>query len=73
MDNENKFWIRICGMGTLILVCMLASCTYASHDRKDKWEKAVANGADPMVASCALFEQSDIERVACLLMAQNRK
>ena len=71
--EENKFWIRVCGMGTLVLVCMLVSCTVASHDRRDKWEKAVANGADPMVASCALFEQSSTEQVACLLMAQNRK
>jgi hypothetical protein len=71
--EENKFWLRICGMGTLVLVCMIASCTAASHDRRDKWEKAVSNGADPMVASCALFVQETLEQAACLIMAQNRK
>ena len=73
MDNDDKFWIRICGMGTLVLVCALASCTYGMHDRRDKWEKAVSNGADPMVAACALFDQVEVERAACLIMAQNRK
>jgi hypothetical protein len=74
MDSENKFWLRICGMATLILVAMIGACTHASHDRRDKWEKAVANGADPMVASCALFSQgAATEEIACLMLAQNRK
>ncbi len=73
MDNENKFWIRVCGLATIIIVCLIASCSYGMHDRRDKWEKAVSNGADPMVAACALFDQVEIERGACLLLAQNRK
>jgi hypothetical protein len=71
--EENKFWLRIFGMCTLIMMCFIASCTYGSHDRRDKWEKAVANGADPMVASCALFDQVEAERQTCALLAQNRK
>jgi hypothetical protein len=71
--EENKFWLRICGMGTLILVCMIGSCTFGMHDRRDKWEKAVSNGADPMVVACALFDQTEAERATCALLAQNRK
>lgn len=73
MDNEYKFWLRLWGIAAMVLVCGLASCTYGMHDRRDKWEKAVANGADPMVAACALFDQVEVERATCLLMAQNRK
>jgi hypothetical protein len=71
--EESQFWLRIWGMGTLVFVCMIASCTHGAHDRRDKWEKAVANGADPMVASCALFDQTEAERQTCALLAQNRK
>lgn len=73
MEDESKFWIRICGIAAIILVSMVASCTYSGYDKRDKWEKAVSNGADPMVASCALFSQGATEEIACLLMAQNRK
>lgn len=73
MDNENSFWLRICGIFAIVIVAFIGSCTYGSHDRRDKWEKAVSNGADPMVTSCALFSQNATEEIACLLMAQNRK
>lgn len=71
--EENRFWLRIWGMAALVVVCFIASCTYISQDRRDKWEKAVANGADPMVTSCALYEQNSAETVVCALLAQNRK
>ena len=71
--EERDFWIRLWGMGTLIIVCFIASCTAGSYDRRDKWEKAVSNGADPMVASCALFDQNQVEQATCMLLAQNRK
>ena len=71
--EESQFWLRIWGMGTLVFVCMIAAFTHGAHDRRDKWEKAVANGADPMVAACALFEQTEAERQTCALLAQNRK
>ena len=73
MDSENRFWLRIWGIAAIVIVVGIASCSYGMHDRRDKWEKAVSNGADPMVASCALFDQVEIERGACLLLAQNRK
>ena len=73
MDNENRFWLRIWGIAAIVIVVGIASCSYGMHDRRDKWEKAVSNGADPMVTACALFDQVEIERATCLLMAQNRK
>lgn len=71
--SENSFFLRMWGVAAMILIAMIASCTYSGHDKRDKWEKAVSNGADPMVASCALFVQETIEQAACLIMAQNRK
>jgi len=73
MMSENSFFLRMWGIAAMILIAMIASCTYSGHDKRDKWEKAVSNGADPMVASCALFVQETIEQAACLIMAQNRK
>jgi len=71
--EENRFWIRIWGIAAMVIVAFIGACSHGSHDRRDKWEKAVANGADPMVAACALFPQNATEEIACLLMAQNRK
>ncbi len=73
MGSENKFWLSICGMVTIVLVCMIGSCTLGMQDKRDKWEKAVSNGADPMVASCAIFNKERMDEAACLLMSQNRK
>ena len=73
MYDDNKFWLRIWGIAAIVIVTFIGACSHGSHDRRDKWEKAVANGADPMVAACALFPQNATEEIACLLMAQNRK
>jgi hypothetical protein len=71
--EENDFFLNLCKLITLVLVALIGSCTYSNHDKRDKWEKAVSNGADPMVTSCALFTQETIDQAACLLLAQNRK
>jgi hypothetical protein len=71
--EENTFFLNICKLIAVVLVASIGSCTYSNHDKRDKWEKAVSNGADPMVASCALFTQETIEQAACLIMSQNRK
>ena len=73
MDDDSKFWLRIWGLAAMVLICLIASCTISGYDRRDKWEKAVANGADPMVVSCALLTQGQVEAAACTLLAQNRK
>ena len=71
--DENQFWARVWLTGATALVVLVSSCTVNSIDRRAKWEKAVANGADPMVAGCALFDQTESERMTCALLAQNRK
>ena len=71
--EENKFWLRLWGIIAMVFMVGIGSCTFSMHDKRDKWEKAVSNGADPMVASCALFEQTGADQVTCLLLAQYRK
>lgn len=71
--EEYQFWLRLWGIAATVIVVMVGSCTFGAHDKRDKWEKAVANGADPMVVSCALYEQTGVDQASCLLMAQNRK
>ena len=71
--EENKFWFGVWSLAAATTVALMALGVLNAHDRRDKWEKAVSNGADPMVVSCALYEQTGVESAACLLMAQNRK
>jgi|GEM_PF-2552793 len=73
MDNENQFWLRLWGLAAMVLICLVGSCTVSGYDRRDKWEKAVINGADPMVAACAIFDQGQQGEITCALLAQNRK
>jgi hypothetical protein len=72
-EIENKFWLRIWGLLALVLVALIGSCSFIAYDKLNKWEKAVSNGADPMVAACALFDQRESERVACAMLARDRK
>lgn len=71
--EDNTVALRIFRILALVLVSIIGSCAFSQHDKRDKWEKAVSNGADPMVVSCALYEQTGVEQAACLLLAQNRK
>ena len=73
MDSDDKFWLGIWSLAAVVVVAIVVALSYAAHDRRDKWEKAVANGADPMVTACAIFIQERTEESACLLMSQNRK
>ena len=74
MDREQKFWLCICSMVLAFLVTLLVCVSLGAHDKRDKWDKAVTNGADPMVATCALY-QADThgESAICTILAQNRK
>lgn len=73
MDGDNKYWLSIWSLAAAVVVALILAITYAGYDKRNKWEKAVANGADPMVAACAIFNQERMEEAACLLMSQNRK
>ena len=74
MDREQKFWLCVWGMALVFLLAVIIACTINGLDRRDKWDKAVSNGADPMVATCALY-QADThgESAICTILAQNRK
>lgn len=74
MDRDQKFWICMWGMVGTFLITVTVCLTLSGFDRRDKWDKAVSNGADPMVANCALY-QADThgETAICTILAQNRK
>lgn len=74
MDNEYKFWLGIWGMVLTFLVAFMVMHTINAHGKRDKWEKAVSNGADPMVTACALDGvNSHAETAICTILAQGRK
>ena len=72
--NEEKFWLCIWGMGLAFLMVLTLCITINAHGKRDKWEKAVSNGADPMVVACALDGvNSHSETAICTMLAQGRK
>jgi hypothetical protein len=74
MDSEEKFWLGIWAMVLAFLMGCFLCVTVLAWDRLDKWEKAVSNGADPMVIACALNGATTTgETAVCTILAQNRK
>jgi len=74
MHSEQKFWICMWGMVVTFLITVMVCLTLSGFDRRDKWDKAVSNGADPMVTSCALYSADTSGDIAiCTILAQNRK
>jgi hypothetical protein len=71
MHNDEKFWLGIWGMVLAFLMGGISCATVLAWHKLDKWEKAVSNGADPMVTTCALY--SDTSTAICTILAQNRK
>lgn len=74
MNSDQKFWIFIWGMVLTFLVSLMVCTTINAHGKRDKWEKAVSNGADPMVTACALDGVNGNAGTAiCTILAQGRK
>ena len=74
MDRDQKFWVWIWGMVLAFLMGAVSCATVLAWHRLDKWEKAVSNGADPMVIACALNGATTTgETAVCTILAQNRK
>ena len=74
MDSDQKFWICIWSMVLAFLVTLMVCITINAHGKRDKWEKAVSNGADPMVVACALDGVTSHAEIAiCTILAQGRK
>lgn len=74
MDSDQKFWIACWGMVLAFLLAVVIACAVNSLDRRDKWEKTVSNGADPMVTTCALYgADTHGETAICTILAQGRK
>jgi hypothetical protein len=64
--------LSVLGMVLVFFVALMVCVTLSGFDHRDKWEKAVSNGADPMVTSCALYG-ADKSTAICTILAQNRK
>ena len=73
MDSDNKFWLCMWTIAVVFFLGVFTLMVVNSFDRRAKWAEAVSNGADPMVVSCALYEQGSAEHVICAILAQNRK
>lgn len=74
--DDNKFWLSVWSLVAAVVVSLIVGLTYTAALTRDKWEKAVTNGADPMVTSCALGLATSghaAEAVICNTLAQNRK
>ncbi len=70
--DEDSFYRQLLWAGTAVLVAMIGSCTASGFDRRDKWAEAVKNGADPIAVACALYDQSESEKVTCALVATTK-
>jgi hypothetical protein len=74
MDSNQKFWLCIWSMVLAFLVALMVCITINAHGKRDKWDKAVSNGADPMVTTCALYQADTTgENAICTILAQGRK
>ena len=72
--EENNFWVRLWLIAAVLVACLVTTCTVNSHDRREKWEKAVANGADPLRTACALFDMSSTgDQIICAMLAAKEK
>ena len=72
--NEEKFWLCVWGMILSFLTVLVLCITFNAHWKRDKWEKAVQMGADPMVVSCALNDiAGGADAAICTMLAQGRK
>ena len=71
MDSDQKFWLGIWGMVLAFFMGGISCATVFAWHKLDKWEKAVSNGADPMVVACAL--DGHVSIAICTILAQGRK
>lgn len=75
MDSDNKFWLSIWSLVAAVLAVLIVACMIVNIETKAKWEKAVANGADPMVVACALnlsYNGHSADAIICHTLAQRK-
>lgn len=70
--DENKFYRHLLWAGTAVLITLVTSCTASGFDRRAKWVEAVKSGADPIAVACALYDQSEAEKITCALVATQK-
>lgn len=72
MLDDDKLYRHFLWAGVVVLITMIGSCTASGMDRRAKWADAVKNGADPIAVACALYDQSESEKVTCALVATKK-
>jgi hypothetical protein len=72
MLDDDKLYRHTLWAGVAVLITMIGSCTASGMDRRAKWADAVKNGADPIAVACALYDQSEAEKVTCALVATKK-
>lgn len=70
--RDEEYFKHFLWAAVAVLITLIGSCTAGSFDRRATWAEAVKNGADPMVASCALYDQTEAEKVTCALLATKK-
>jgi len=55
MDSEAKFWLSAAGLLATVLIVGILSIFLNSFQTTLRWQQAVAAGADPLAASCAIW------------------
>jgi hypothetical protein len=74
MNSDQKFWLGIWSMVLAFFIALMVCLTINAYGKRDKWERAVSNGADPMVTACALDGVTSHAEIAiCTILAQGRK
>lgn len=55
MDSDGKFWITFIGIIAIACIALFITILAAGQSKRDAMVKMVEHGADPLVASCAVY------------------
>ena len=65
MDSENQFWVRICQLGTAVVVVFILAISGCTYHSKEVVVRLVEAGADPIMARCAVYLDSQGGDILC--------
>jgi hypothetical protein len=68
--NEDKFWIVIWTLAAGLVLILAFCATFNSYINNQSIERMVADGSDPLVASCAIL--GDYRSPMCMVIAARK-
>lgn len=71
MDDESKFWLRLCQSVAVAVVIAIATIGGCTVDANHKVAEMVNHGSNPIDAACAIWGDTNNTGV-CILRATNR-